>query len=216
MRPEPKPRASASKRQQASQARRQAILDAALDVFIAEGFAAARLDDIAARAGVAKGTIYLFFSDKEDLFEQVVLGAIGPVLADLAAVADRATAPLSVLLGHLFEVFQREILDTKRREIMRLIIAEGGKFPKIAEFYHREVISKGLALISRVARRAHERGELSSDALVRFPHLLIGPMLVSVVWRSLFEQFEPLDVAGLLAAHGELLLAPQTSREPNP
>lgn len=207
------PRDTRSRRRQASEARRQAVLDAALDVFVADGFAAARLDDIATRAGVAKGTIYLFFADKEDLFEQVVLGAVGPVLADLAETVDRAAAPIDILLGRLFGIFQREVLGTRRREVLRLIIAEGAKFPRIAEFYHREVVSKGLAMFSTMATRAYERGELSSDALARFPHLLFGPLLVSVVWRSLFEPFQSLDVDGLLSAHRDLLLAPRTPQD---
>ena len=201
------------KRRQASEARRQAILDAALDVFVSEGFAAARLDDIVTRAGVAKGTIYLFFDDKQDLFEQVVLGAIGPVLASLALVADQPTLPFDALLAAMFEVFQREILSTKRSAIPRLVMTEAPRFPRIAEFYHREVISKGIELVRRIARRAHERGELPSDALVRFPQLLFGPMLISVLWEGLFSRFEALDVAGMLAAHRELLLASGTTRE---
>ena len=197
----------ATKRRQASEARRRAILDAAFDIFIAEGFKAARLDDIAKSAGVAKGTLYLFFKDKDDLFEQVALDMVAPVLERLTHLAGQTDLPFAALLTGMFALFEREVLGTKRREIFRLIIAEGARFPTIAEFYHREVISRGMALIGGAAERAHARGEISSDALARYPQLLFGPLLVSVVWRGLFEPYQPLDVAGMLAAHRDMLLA---------
>jgi len=204
-----------NKREAASEARRQAILDAALDVFVDQGFAAARLDDIVARAGVAKGTIYLFFRDKQDLFEQVVRGAIGPVFTEMAEFADKTDASFDAILGALFEKFQRDILATPKREIPRLIFSEGRRFPELAEFYHREVISPGLGLLRRLAARAHQRGELASDALVRHPTLAFAPMLLSLLWTSTFDSFEKLDVPDLLAAHRELLASPQ-ARETKP
>jgi AcrR family transcriptional regulator len=197
----------ASHRKEASEQRRQAILEAGLTVFAAEGFAAARLDDVAEKAGVAKGTIYFSFKDKEDLFEQIVLGALTPLLDRLDLFVSEADLPFEDLLTRLFEVFQTEILATRRREIIRLVIAEGARFPRIAEFYHRQVIAKGLALVRSIAKRAHQRGELSSAALERFPHLIFAPLLTAVIWQSVFSKIEPLDIKGLLAAHHEILLA---------
>lgn len=194
------------KRRRASEARRRAILEAALDIFIAEGFSAARLDDIANRAGVAKGTLYLFSKDKEDLFEQVALDAIAPLLQRLTILAEQPDLPFGALLTGIFTLFEHEILQTRRSDIVRLIVSEGARFPKIAEFYHREIVSRGLSLISAAASRAHDRDEIPSDALARYPQLLFGPMLVSVVWRTLFEPYQHLDMSGLLAAHRELLL----------
>ena len=199
-------RSAPSLRKEASEQRRQAILEAGLDVFAAQGFAAARLDDVAEKAGVAKGTIYLSFNDKEDLFEQIVLGALTPLLDRLDTIVSESDLPLDSILTGLFGVFQTEILATQRKEIMRLVITEGARFPKIAKFYHREVIAKAQALIRRAAKRAHQRGELSSDALERFPHLVFAPLLVAVVWQAVFSKIEALDVKGLLAAHREILL----------
>src|SRR3974390_3950233 len=98
--------ASGTRRQLASGGRRQAILRAGLGVFAARGFAAARLEDVAEKAGVAKGTIYLFFRDKEDLFEQIVLGAVTPVVPLVGAVAADPDAPTDVILGRLFDLFR--------------------------------------------------------------------------------------------------------------
>lgn len=212
----PDPAQPRNKRRQASEARRRAILDAAFDIFIAEGFSAARLDDIAKRAGVAKGTLYLFSKDKEDLFEQVALDAIAPLLQRLTIIAEQPDLPFAAMLTGIFALFEREVLQTKRREIMRLIVSEGARFPRIAEFYHREIVSRGLALISGAAARAHARGEIASDALARFPQLLFGPMLVSVVWRTLFEPYQHLDTSGLLAAHRDMLLGTAQTKANDP
>jgi hypothetical protein len=147
------------------------------------------------------------------LFEQVVRNAIGPVFADMARMVEATDAPFDVVLTALFEMFQREILATSKRELPRLIISEGRRFPELAEFYHREVISPGLELMRRVAERARQRGELTSEALVRHPMLVFGPLLVSLLWKCTFESFEKLDIPDLLATHRELLVAPQARKQ---
>lgn len=207
---------TAGRRQHASEQRREAILAAALEVFASDGFAAARLDDVAAKAGVAKGTIYLFFEDKEHLFEQLLISAITPVLTQVETLANAPALPLDDLLAAMFAYFRTEVLATPRREVMRLVLSEGRRFPRIAETYHREVVSKGLAIVRRIAKRAHERGELAHPDVVRFPHLVFAPLLLTVIWDGLFSHLEPLDVEGLLATHRSLLLAgrvdPHSSR----
>ena len=185
--------------------RRQAILDAALDVFAEKGFASARLEDVASRAGIAKGTIYLYFTDKQDLFRNLVTLAAAPVLDRLTAIAAQ-DLPIALVLDGLFHLFRTEILGTRRKEIMRLVLTEGGRFPAIAELYHAQVISRGLPLMRPMLQRAADRGELASDAAARFPHLVIAPLLAGLIWDGLFSAFEPLDVEGLLNAHRELLL----------
>jgi AcrR family transcriptional regulator len=203
----------AGRRQHASEQRKLAILRAGLDVFAEKGFAAARLEDVAERAGVGKGTIYLFFRDKEDLFEQIVLGAVNPVLVMIAGAAAASETPTDVTLGRLFDLFRVEVLGTWRKEVLRLVITEGARFPRIAEFYHREVITKGLSIIRAVTRRAIARGELRSDGVERFPQLIFAPLLLALIWDGLFSAIEPLDVEGLLKAHRELLLgAARTAR----
>ena len=185
--------------------RRADILAAALEVFAEQGYAAARLDDVAAKAGVAKGTLYLHFASKQDLFEQLVSGQAAPVLSQLATLASVADGPTVDLVAALQAIFVREVLGTRRKDIVRLVISEGGRFPAIAQFWHREVVSKGLAVLSAVAARAAARGEIEGDALVRFPHLVMAPLLMALVWEGLFAPFAPLDVPGLLQAHRQVL-----------
>ena len=184
--------------------RRDAILAAALEEFSARGFAATRLDDVANRAGVAKGTIYLYFRDKESLFQELVRSMLIPLVSKIEA-APVADLPVRVIAETIVDLFVREIYGTRRKDVIRLIIAEGPRFPKLAEFYYREVIARVLAAMRALLNRAVENGELGSDALARFPQLLIAPALVAVVWNGLFERFAPLDVRELMRAHLDLL-----------
>jgi AcrR family transcriptional regulator len=183
--------------------RRDAILAAALDEFSAQGFAAARLDDVAKRAGVAKGTIYLYFRDKEALFQELVRSLLTPVVGSVEALRD-ANIPIRMLADRLVDLFVDEIFGTRRRDVIRLMITEGRRFPKLAEFYHREVLSRIMTAMRTLLARAAERGEVP-DTLVQFPQLLAAPGIVAVVWTGLFDKYEPLDVRAMMKAHVDLI-----------
>jgi AcrR family transcriptional regulator len=162
--------------------RRQAILAAALKEFSARGFAAARLDDVAVAAGIA----------------------MGPVVATLET-ALAVDLPVRMVAERAVELFVREVYGTSRRDIVRLILSEGPRFPQLADFYYREVLSRIIAAVRALLSRALERGELRSDALIRFPQLLAAPGIVAVLWSALFERHDPLDVQGLMRAHLDFL-----------
>src|SRR5437588_3221366 len=198
------PPQAGSGRAQKSAARRAAILAAALDEFAVQGFAATRLDDVARRAGVAKGTIYLHFRDKEALFQELVRSVLSPLVGMLEAIA-QVDAPLRTLAERIVDVFVDEIYATRRKDVIRLIITEGPRFPKLAEFYYREVLSRVIEALRGVLRHAMERGELENDAILRFPQLLVAPGLVAIIWSGLFDRFEPIDVRALMNAHLDLL-----------
>jgi len=200
----PTKRRRAGARATRSAERRDAILAAALDEFAAGGFAATRLDDVARRAKVAKGTIYLHFADKETLFQELIRMELSPVVGALERVS-HADIPLRLLADQLVEVFAREIFETRRKDVIRLVITEGPRFPKLAEFYYREVISRVMDTIRAMLRRAVERGELKNDILVRFPQLLAAPGVVAVIWSGLFDRFEPIDVRAMMRAHFDIL-----------
>jgi AcrR family transcriptional regulator len=187
--------------------RRQAILDAALEEFAARGFAATRLDDVARRADVAKGTIYLYFRDKESLFQELVRTMLSPLTGAIQAAAMR-DLPIRVLVELVLNTFVNEIYGTRRRDVIRLIITEGARFPELAQFYYSEVIARVLPAIRERLRMAARQGELPNDALARFPQLLVAPGLMAIIWSGLFERFAPLDVRELMRAHLELLFGP--------
>ena len=190
--------------------RRQAIVDAALDEFIARGFTATRLDDVAKRAGVAKGTIYLHFKDKEALFEELIRTAIVPVV-------DRITTPPPLngsvrdALEGFARTFMQEVASTPRADIIRLIIAEGPRFPAIADVYYREVISRGLAAIRALIQIGVSRGEISQKQLECFPQIVVAPAIVAIVWKSLFERHAPLDANEMLRVHLDLIFGQRSA-----
>jgi AcrR family transcriptional regulator len=191
-------------RAQKAAARREAILAAALDEFAAQGFAATRLDDVARRAGVAKGTIYLHFQDKEALFQELIRSVLGPFVGTLE-VALKADLPVRFVAEQALEMFVREVYETRRKDVLRLILTEGQRFPHLAEFYYHEVVERALAAFCAFMQRAVERGELRSDALARFPQLLAAPAIVAIMWNGLFGRYAPIEPRELLRAHLDLL-----------
>ena len=196
--------ASASgKREARSAERREAILAAALDEFSARGFEAARLDDVAKRAGVAKGTIYLYFRDKESLFQELIRAMLAPLVAIIEGMG-AADVPMARVSEHIVDLFVREVYETRRKDVVRLILTEGQRFPHIAEFYYREVLSRIIAAVRELLKRAAARGEVPAG-LVDFPQLIAAPGLVAVIWGGLFDRFEPLDVRAMMKTHVELL-----------
>ncbi len=202
----------APRRRATPEERQEAILKAALDVFSEHGFAAARLDDVAQRAGVAKGTLYLYFPDKETLFERMLQSVAAPVLALLARLAEAEDMPPAAAIGAVLTFFEKEVIGTPREKVIRLIISEGPHFPRLAKFHYEQVISKGMASIRAIAAR-EKHGAFNAEALSRFPQLIFAPLLLSVIWRSLFQQFEPLDVSAFIAAHRDILLPRQGERD---
>jgi AcrR family transcriptional regulator len=198
--------AAPSNRAERAAERRAAIVEAAMEEFVARGFAATRLDDIAKRAGVAKGTIYLHFKDKESMFEELIRTAIVPLVGRL-----QAPPPPSGSIRDLLEGFARvliqDIATTRRGDIIRLIIAEGPRFPAIADFYYREVISRGLAGMRALIELAIARGEIRNLELARFPQIMIAPAIVAVVWKTLFERHSPLDAIEMFRVHLDLIFS---------
>ncbi len=188
-----------------SAARRDAILAAALEEFSAGGFEATRLDDVAKRANVAKGTIYLYFHDKESLFQELIRAMLTPLVGTIEAIGN-ADLPASVLADRIVDLFVREIYETRRKDVISLMISEGRRFPKLAEFYYSEVLSRIIAAVRALLARAAARGEVP-QGLVDFPQIVAAPGLVAIIWSGLFERFEPLDVRAMMKAHVDLLFA---------
>jgi AcrR family transcriptional regulator len=201
---------TASNRAERTAERRAAIVEAAFAEFVARGFTATRIDDIAKRAGVAKGTIYLHFKDKESMFEELVRTAIVPLVARLAA-PPAPGGTVREAVERLADTFIREIVNTRRGDIIRLIVAEGPRFPAIADFYYREVISRGLGGMRALIELGVARGEIRQTELSRFPQIMIAPAIVGVIWKSLFERHSPLDAHEMLRVHLDLIFGERST-----
>jgi AcrR family transcriptional regulator len=201
--PPASPKAPSNRAERAAE-RRAAIIEAALDEFIARGFTATRIDDVAKRAGVAKGTIYLHFKDKESMFEELIRTALVPLIGRL-----HAPPPIGGSVRDAVEGFARgfiqEVGGTRRGDIVRLIVSEGPRFPAIADFYYREVVSRGLAGMRALIELAVARGEIRQQNLARFPQLLVAPAIIAVIWQSLFNRHAPLDAMEMFRVHLDLI-----------
>ncbi|MGJ4942967.1 TetR/AcrR family transcriptional regulator [Bradyrhizobium sp. HKCCYLS1011] len=200
---------SSSRAERAAE-RRAAIVEAAMEEFIARGFTATRLDDIAKRAGVAKGTIYLHFKDKESMFEELIRTAIVPFVNRLTAPPSPAGSVRDMVEG-LGRLFIHEVATTRRGDIVRLIVAEGPRFPAIADFYYREVVSRGLAAMRALIELGINRGEIRQSKLVQFPQIMVAPVLIAVLWKSLFERHSPLDAEAMLRTHLDLIFGERSA-----
>jgi AcrR family transcriptional regulator len=163
------------------EARPGEIAAAALKLFARDGFAGTRLEEVAKRAGISKGTIYLYFDTKEDLFKACVRETVGTHLAETTEIA----ATFTILL---------------------LMISEGKRFPELVNFYHAEVLSQGLAMLTKILERGVERSELRKTAVMDFPMLLMSPAIMYVIWDHLFGAHKKLDLSDVLHAHLDAML----------
>jgi AcrR family transcriptional regulator len=184
------------------------IVSAALAVFAEKGFAAAKLDEIARRAGVSKGALYLYFETKEDLFRAVVGKAIAPNISVVKAMVAAHPGPLSDLVrgvtSHVAQVVQTQPLGG----VLKMVVGEAGNFPEIARVWHDELVAQALGAMSGAIAAAQARGEVKPGDPRIYGLQLIAPLLVSVLWR---ETFEPVgapafDIPAVMAQHVETLL----------
>lgn len=185
-------------------ARPQEIVAAAMEVFAERGFAAAKLDDVAARAGISKGTLYLYFPSKEELFKAVIRAAILPNLERAERMIGETPVPCFGLLEQVLGMVAEVIVTTRAAVIPKLVIAEAGNFPELAAFYHHEVIRRGFGLLAGLLRRGIERGEFRPLGIDHTVRLIVAPLLLSAIWRTSFDGVdgnEPLDVRALVATH---------------
>lgn len=186
--------------------REAAIVDAGLDLFLEKGFAATKVDEVARRAGVAKGTVYLYFPSKDDLFHAVVRRSVEPLIDVVEDLAHDPDAPAAEVLKRVFKALYAEVVATDRREVLRLIIAEGGRFPKLAAYYHTAVVRRGGAALRQLMADAVARGEFRDGPATQRPEVLMGPALLALVWTLVFQEIDPLDLDEVLAAHIDLVL----------
>lgn len=173
----------ASVRQRRKEARPQELLAAALELFVERGFKATRSEDVAARAGVSKGTLYLYYPSKEELLKAVVRENLGALIREGADIADGFEGDTQALLSLLMHTWWERIGETPASGIFKIILTEMGNFPDFARFYMDEVIEPGRALFTRVLQRGIDAGELRQVSLFETVHLLIFPTLMMCLHR---------------------------------
>jgi AcrR family transcriptional regulator len=195
-------------RRRRKEARPGELVAAALECFAERGFAATKLDDIAAKAGVAKGTVYLYFPSKEELFKAVVRESLLPNIARAETLLDDSDVPAAEQLRGLLEFMTGRMASSPVGIIPKLVITEAGNFPDIARFYLDQVVHRGFALIGRVLTRGIARGEFRAVDVRHTTFCVIAPVLLTALWRHSLGRYEPdaLDPDALWHTHIELLL----------
>src|SRR5580698_8503513 len=159
------------------------ILAAALDCFAKGGFAGTRLDDVAAAAGVTKGTLYLYFPNKQALFEAVVRGAVLPVIEMAQEHVAQSQESAATLLEWLLRRWQETTLPTQCA-ISKIVVAEAASFPDLARFYLDEVVARGMTTVGRVLRLGIERGEFRPVDIENTARCIVWPMLMANLWTQ--------------------------------
>ena len=200
-------RHSAAPRRRRKDARPAELLAAALELFVDKGYAATRLEDVAARAGVAKGTLYLYFDNKEALFRAVVEQGIVPLFVAVESeIADYRGSAAELLIA-LLTRWQRDVGQTPLAGLYKLIIAEANNFPELARYYNDAVIARGRALLGEVLRHGIARGEFRTVDVESAIDAIIAPLLMLVVWRfSPAHCGREIDPEAMLRTHFELLM----------
>ena len=196
------------RRGQRRRERESAIIAAAIEEFQASGLTNARLDAIAARAGVAKGTLYLYFDGKEDLFKAAVRSLIHPAFEQMEQqVADFQGPTEDLLRLAIGQLYADVASRPEARELLRLLIAEGPRMPDLGDFYYREVASRGLATMRMIVWRGIALGEFRQSVAAEFPQFVVAPCVFSAIWELLFGPKHPLDPERYAAAHADFILA---------
>ena len=193
-------------RRRRKEARPAEIIEAGMELLASHGFEGTKLAEVARRAGIAKGTIYLYFESKEALFEAALrermTRAMEGALQNLPEPEDTTEAQLASFL----ETVYRGLLAGDALVLFQVLLREGHRFPKLLQLYKDVVIEGGLSLLTHVLRRGAERGELRIDPEKFDPRLIIAPALVSALWVTLFPDEEPLGTEEFAASHLDMVL----------
>ncbi|WP_157085149.1 TetR/AcrR family transcriptional regulator [Hydrogenophaga palleronii] len=221
--PDAEPRQRRARRKEA---RPGELLDAALRLFVEKGFAATRVEEVAAAAGVSKGTLFLYFPSKEELFKAVVRENITGRFQEWSEELDQFEGNSAELVRYCLHTWWERVGMTPASGITKLVMAEAGIFPEIAAFYQREVIEPGHELIRRILQRGIDRGEFRPLAMDHTIYSLISPMIFVLLWKHAMVPCVPsgttLDPLGFidnqvdLLLHGMLATTPPTDQAPRP
>jgi AcrR family transcriptional regulator len=182
------------------------IIEAGLQEFAVNGMAATRLEDIAKRAGIAKGTIYRYFESKEELFIAVVRSRVVLSLDQVEEMVHSFPGDTKHLLRLVLTEIYKNFVGSEISAVMRILIVEGKRFPNLVELYHKEAISKGVAVLSLIISRGIERGEIRDGPAAREPRLIVAPTIMAALWGQTFSAQGPIDIETYLDAHIDMIL----------
>jgi AcrR family transcriptional regulator len=188
--------------------RQRQILDAAFEEFSTQGYRSARLEDVAKRAGIAKGTIYLYFRNKRLLFRAVLRDLITQVFQDFEQFVQKSVGSSEDLIRELLSRQYSEVVSNeKARSMFRLLISESRNFPQLSEIYYRDIILPGVSAIRLILEKGASSSEFRRTGVAEFPQILIAPGVLAVVWFLILGDQHPLDLNAYKEAHLQFVLA---------
>ena len=195
--------------QRRAEDRPREICAAALEVFAEKGFAAAKLDEIARRAGVSKGTLYLYFKDKEELFRAVVRDTVAPNVEAVKQAVAAADLPFARIVPMFLARFADLAAHLPVGAVAKMVIGESRNFPELAKVWHDQVAGPAIAMLAGLIEKAQQKGEVRPGDPRLHAFSLMGPMLMGVIYR---ETLQPsgaaeIDIAALARQHAETVLA---------
>ncbi len=186
--------------------RPQEITAAAFEAFAEKGFAAARVDDVAKRAGVSKGLLYLYFKTKEELFKAVVKSVVIRRVDRLIENVETTELSSEDFIRGPLLTFLQQVPGSPVAIVIRLLISEGPRHPDLLEYYYDNVVAKGLAAISGFVGRGVDRGEFRQSVVSDLPHLMLAPVMLSIIWGIIFND-KQLDTDKLIETQIDMILA---------
>ncbi|WP_299649088.1 TetR/AcrR family transcriptional regulator [uncultured Tateyamaria sp.] len=203
-----------TKRRRRKDMRPTDIIDAAVQEFGIKGYSATTIGSIAARAQIARSTVYLYFDDKEALIQEAFRVRVGNVMADARPSGDAADQSFSEMLSHMLNTMYARLVDRDTIVLLRVLIAEGRQFPELTRFYHDTILTVAQDMMSKMLARGVARGEVRPEALDYDPKLIMAPVIMAAIWRLTFDDIAPLDMQHLVKHHVDLLTSGLFVRDP--
>ena len=182
------------------------ITDAAFAAFAEKGFTATRVEEVARRAGVSKGLLYLYFKTKEELFKAVIRNVVTPRIDQLTRTLDSSELSAEAFIRGPLLAFMQSLPGSPASVVIRLMISEAPKHPDLVDYYWDNVASRGLAALRQLLDRGVENGEFRDSAVNELPQLFVAPVMMSIVWGIVFAD-RSLDTDKLIETHVDMILA---------
>ncbi len=197
----PKPRY-----QRRKQDRPQEITQAAFAAFAEKGYTATRVEEVAQRAGVSKGLMYLYFKTKEELFKAVVKSVVIRRIDQLIDTIESTELSSEDFIRGPLLSFMKQLPGSPVAIVIRLLISEGPRHPDLVDYYYDNVVAKGIGAITKFVEQGVERGEFRQSAITELPQLFLAPVMLSIIWGLIFKD-RPLDTDKLIETQIDMLLA---------
>jgi AcrR family transcriptional regulator len=186
--------------------RPQEITEAAFAAFAENGYTATKVEDVARRAGVSKGLLYLYFETKEELFKSVIRSVVSSRVDELTRALDRSELGAEAFIRGPLRAFMQRLPGSPASIVIRLMISEGPHHPDLVDYYWENVASRGLGGLRRLVERGVANGEFRDSALSELPQIFIAPVIMSIVWGIVFAEHS-LDTDKLIETHLDMILA---------